>query len=63
MDKAVVITTNSGESGKVKEVKGNGNVTVKFLKGFGSYKKGDEQSYHITTVKSLVANKTCKIVE
>ena len=35
---------------------------VKFLKDFGSYKKGDVASYHISTIKPLIDNKTCEKV-
>lgn len=48
---------------KGKEVK-TGWVVVEFIKDFGSYKKGDEKTYHSSTAKALVEKeKVAKVVK
>lgn len=41
-----------------------GFVVVEFTKDFGSYKKGDKETYHNSTAKGLVEKaKVAKVVE
>ena len=50
-----VATSKGGKNSKkkVKEVKGNEYVSVKFLKDHGTKEKGNEDVMHITTAEAL----------